>query len=828
MKKFLSLTLALVMAVALVTFGTAGASAANPANFTDYDSIQYKEAVDVIAALKIIGGYGDNSFRPTGFLSRGAAAKIICNLSLTPAIADGMTAGANSFSDVPSTSSYSGFVSWCVQQKIVSGYADNTFHPYDNLSGNAYLKMLLGALGYDQTIEGYSGAGWSNNVRIRAQQIGLVDSSFDGSAYITREMAALLALRMLQSDEVQYSTTTTVSGKNAATPRPNTGSSDGNINKDGILQFAENHFNTLAKKTGADATDAFNRPATSWTLGNTPVGTYLASVARTYTTDVAASQIYRDLGLSASVSNVKFYVNGADKTVSGLTIAGTGNDGSRKLSEMATENIIGNGTEVSVFYDSDANSINLNAIAWYGAEVSSVRSANSSRNRAVLVNPAAKGPTLGKDQTFNNAFETESFDADAMVAYTYSVPKNEIQDMKALRTVSGSVSRFVAGSSLTVDGTTYPYAKMISFEGDLKGETDLNSSGSFIVYLLEANGSAYALWVENGAVSVDGYALVLKTEAAGTFDDARAKLLFSNGKTSVVELSKDFPTTDVIARYTVKDGKYTLNAADAANVSYVTTDADKASKTVTKVDSFTVSRNVVSGLEDANTKVTISADARTIFVVGKNDSFTVYTGIRNVPNVSGTSAYTYHENGIARIVFVTATGTTTTSRDLVFVAANTKDAANLVYEDDNVYREYNAVVDGRVTTIVVSANNADLGGFTVVEKEQKSGAENCVILGERTINSDGIVTAGKAASTAQKARGYQAPANDVIVVGTATGETRRTLTLSDDLNAYKVDADGKITDVTNNLRSLSGDSSAYVYYTYEDSTVTNLFVVEVE
>ena len=59
MKKALSLALALAMAVSLVTFSTAGASAAN---FADSASIQHKEAVDVVSALEIIGGYGDEDF----------------------------------------------------------------------------------------------------------------------------------------------------------------------------------------------------------------------------------------------------------------------------------------------------------------------------------------------------------------------------------------------------------------------------------------------------------------------------------------------------------------------------------------------------------------------------------------------------------------------------------------------------------------------------------------------------------------------------------------------------------------------------------------------
>ena len=73
MKRFLSLVLALVMTMSLVTI-SAGAK-----DFTDAEAINYAEAIDVVSAVGIIDGYTDGSFNPQGGLTRGAAAKIICN-----------------------------------------------------------------------------------------------------------------------------------------------------------------------------------------------------------------------------------------------------------------------------------------------------------------------------------------------------------------------------------------------------------------------------------------------------------------------------------------------------------------------------------------------------------------------------------------------------------------------------------------------------------------------------------------------------------------------------------------------------------------------------
>ena len=185
MKKFLSLVLALVMTMSLVTV-SAGA-----VDFTDDSDIDYKEAVDVISALGIVDGYSDDSFRPDGSLTRGAAAKIICNLVLGPTTASALSATTAPFRDVPTTNTFAGYITYCSQQGIISGYGDGTFRPSGTLTGNAFMKMLLGALGYDSDIEGYTGANWTVNVIKQAVGIGLDDGNdnFVGSKTVTRQGA---------------------------------------------------------------------------------------------------------------------------------------------------------------------------------------------------------------------------------------------------------------------------------------------------------------------------------------------------------------------------------------------------------------------------------------------------------------------------------------------------------------------------------------------------------------------------------------------------------------------------------------------------------------
>ncbi len=298
MKKILSLALALVMTVSLFTFAPASASAA----FTDSGSITYKEAVDVIYSLEIMGGYSDGSFRPNGPLTRGAAAKIICNMMLTPKIAGNMSNDTGTkFKDVPKGHVFAGYIAWCVQEGIVSGYSDGTFHPGDSLTAQAFLKMLLCALGYDATIEHYTGSGWSNNVINQSLMIGLNNglvNTLNGPAMVNRQDACLFAFNALKSDLVEYT-----GNRNTRAVRTTTAARGANITAEAAspytLQFAEQYFSDL--KQAANTTDAFGCPATKWTLKNVDVGTYLATVDKVYyNEDVTAGQVYNDLGLTVS------------------------------------------------------------------------------------------------------------------------------------------------------------------------------------------------------------------------------------------------------------------------------------------------------------------------------------------------------------------------------------------------------------------------------------------------------------------------------------------------------------------------------------------------
>ena len=352
MKKFLSLVLALVMTMSLVTV-SAGAK-----DFTDSTKIQYNEAVDVMSAVKVIDGYAEGDFRPSTTLTRGAAAKIICNLILGPTTASALVADAAPYKDVPTNHTFAGYIAYCQKTGIISGYADGSFKPANSLTGYAFMKMLLGALGYDSAKEGYTGPNWSINVAKRALNIGLADDlvgDFNGVKAVNREEACLYALNTLTADMVEYDAKTTVSTNGTtvviagskAKEMVNNGNTDGKIfTKDGVMQFAEKYFTDLKNY---DVSNDFGQPATKWTLKAEKIGTYDKTADQVYHGKVELGDIYSDLNMSTKDA-AEYYIDGAEQAKADVS---KGNE---------DEVGVGNGAVTYVYHNDDTNAVTLSLI----------------------------------------------------------------------------------------------------------------------------------------------------------------------------------------------------------------------------------------------------------------------------------------------------------------------------------------------------------------------------------------------------------------------------------------------------------------------------------
>ncbi len=618
MKKFLSLVLALVMTMSLVTV-SAGAK-----DFTDDSKIQYQEAVDVMSAVDVIDGYSDGSFNPQGTLTRGAAAKIICNLILGPTTAAELHADTAPYKDVPANHTFAGYIAYCAQQGIISGYADGAFRPAATLTSYAFMKMLLGALGYDSEIEGYVGSNWSIQVAKRALNIGLDDGlngDFNGIKAVTREEACLYALNTMTADMVDYDSRTSVSvGGSEVVIAGSKAQEVVNNNKketiydDEVMQFAEKYFSDLKLSKG---TDDFSRPANVWKNKAEEIGTYADAADATYTVKVEAGDIYKDLGLGSTVDkkDVTVYEDGKELKDGALDI--------KKGSDVKVGNT-DKGVLTEVYYDSKADTMDIITINFYVGEVNRTVKATAKKDAYIVIDtenvkPDGVGGAL--------EFETnETFEDDAFVVFSYSQSAEEVKTVALAESVNGTVSRAVNDTddedknvSVTIDGTKYDGSKNVA--GVKVGEVSVNND--YNIYLDRAvndtddedknvsvtidgtkyDGSKNVAGVKVGEVSVNNdyniyldsygymiyieedeflssdYALVLAAQNKDDFSSNRALLAFGDGSERVVDTAKNYKSGDnaipvgTIVTYKVDDDKvYTLKPVSTTYTSNTTVD----------------------------------------------------------------------------------------------------------------------------------------------------------------------------------------------------------------------------------------------------------------
>ena len=847
MKKFLSLVLALVMTMSLVTV-SAGAK-----DFSDDDSITYQEAVDVISEIGVVDGSPGGDFKPTDVLTRGAAAKIICNLILGPTTASALSASTAPFKDVPVSNTFAGYITYCAQEKIINGYSDGTFRPTATLSGNAFMKMLLGALGYDSSVEGYTGSNWSVAVIKQAAGIGLDDGNdeFVGSKAVTREEAALYAFNMLQATMVEYDAKTSVDINGAtvtiagdkAKEVENTSRTDGYIDDDNKMQFAERYFTDLRLTT--DTTDDFGRPANTWRFKGVEVGTFAKTADATYTADVKLGQIYSDLGMSDKDEAAPVFVDGVEASESAKV--SKGND--LKVSELKFTNSpaancnVGNGTLVEAYLDEDTNDVTIVAINTYVAEVNKVVAETNSKEAYITLSELAAENGATSGLRANDEFETTGFENDQIVLFTYA--NNEIQSVKAAESAEGTLTRKVSGKSINLGETKYDFSKMYSVDG---GESSLGIDSEYVVYL-DANG--YAIYVEETEYNIADYAYLRALQGSSSaFGSDKAALITYDGKMKTVDTKEDY--TSDFSRYTTEKqigstGSEIVLVKEASNGEYRLKDLDTKNPSISKnEDSFELRNGVArinltaTGVSGSGTQGTdyIYADSKTVFVVGTYDSnasqtwqnatYRAYTGINNAPTIvddndstAATNAigmsYYCRNNGVATIVYLSVDKAdyrvTGGNNDVIFFAFES--GSKKIEDSDNEYYTYNAVVDGKIVEGVkvdasVKINNVTSNG---------SFSSNVVFTGADY--DDGVITGLDRLGNSGTVTGINKVNNENVVLGYGSG-SESTYVVADDAKIFFIDDDGTITEgAVSNIRRSDEDVVTYVL---EDGQISYLFI----
>ena len=882
MKKFLSLVLALVMTMSLVTV-SAGAK-----DFTDSSKITYTEAVDVMSAVKVIDGYAEGDFHPTATLTRGAAAKIICNLILGPTTASALVADAAPYKDVPTNHTFAGYIAYCQKTGIISGYADGTFKPANSLTGYAFMKMLLGALGYKAEQEGYTGANWSIQVAKRALNIGLADDlvgDFNGVKAVNREEACLYAFNTLKATMVEYDKNSTVTVGNItikeqsdAKDMANTGKTDGNIDKDGKMQFAEKYFTDLKMFS---ATDDFSRPATQWKIKAEEVGKYTDTPNLTYTKAVKAGDIYKDLALGSTIDkkDVTVYING-EKAEDASVALKKGSDskiGKDYLEKSGKKySTAKNGVLTEVFYDKDDDSAIITQVVTYVGQINKSVKATSSKDAYVVIDQlpmdgpnanvmAVPSDLTGKTVSGTLEFETnESYEDDAYVLYTYSQTADEVKSLAVAEKVEGYVSQTInktddkdANNGLTLAGTAYKMSA--AYSGEELGEISVKEDHT--AYLDQYG---YAIYVEE-VEEIGNYALLVNVADKGTFVGKKAELVFTDGTTKVVTAEKDYSKVSnlkldlngdgdydkddqkiwddrtspisgalkapVIVTYKVdNDGVYTLKAVAVAKTSYV--DAD--SKLVMTNDKAGITVQADTNDKSLNTSK-VTANSASQFVVadrskdGTFDDYTAYTGIKSAPSINATSTdakagvYFYCKSGkMVTVMFVLPNDkcdVTDDGKDMIYLAQDSE--SDLYHDKDGNYFTYQAVVDGKITTVKVDEDHTP--NFRTASIYKSYSVKDGIItkLGDKYPTYD---EANNNTKQYVSGAGIDKTSKEYTVT-LDTVDKKYVITVDDKAAIYYVDKDGNISE--SSYKSISQDDNDRVYAIVEDNLVKFLVIEEV-
>ena len=733
MKKFLSLVLALVMTMSLVTV-SAGAK-----DFTDGSKINYKEAVDVMSAVKVIDGYAEGDFRPSTTLTRGAAAKIICNLILGPTTASALVADAAPYKDVPTNHTFAGYIAYCQKEGIISGYADGTFKPANSLTGYAFMKMLLGALGYKAEQEGYTGANWSIQVAKRAVNIGLKDGligDFNGVKAVNREEACLYAFNALQATMVEYEKNSTVTVGNITIKDTSDAKemtcvkgsgNDGNIDLDGKVQFAEKYFEDLKLDEGHDD---FGRPANTWKVKKDEVGTFAnrGDLVATYTKKATKADIYSAVGKTVyddltdtkDPATLTVWFDGVKTVVKTADV-----DSYIEKNNSGKSNGTANGDLTEVYVDDD-NNVTIVTIRTYVFQASA--DYDSKKEQVNLKTDSTKYDTniTLDDRTvslddYAVIKDLKEDDYVLVTAVVNKAGKYEIKSVEKAETKTAEVTGYKYQDSVTAGSDTYKYSATASGIKDTQYNVGKQATLVFDKY-------GYIIAVEESVVLSD-YVFIEKFGSTSSLNSkAVANAVFPDGTDAEIVVKEAYDIQNGkqetnkgnIAHWTVADhaGWYTYSKNSDNEYTLYNIESKYAptnDKTYVYADGTVSVNSRVNPFEasiGAGDVTGVLANDDTVVVVNdtKGD-YTVYTGVKNFPGITLTAAgstakvYTIHKtSGYASLIYIDVTGSATITGDknsnLVYVISYD---GKYVTTDNETYHKY-TVLDGE-EEVKVEADN---------------------------------------------------------------------------------------------------------------------------
>ena len=728
LKRALSLGLTATMISGLMVMGSSAAS------YADVTSKQNEEAIEVLKTVGIMVGDENGKFNPDAKVTRNEMAVVMCNL-LDYTVAS--YKGTSPFTDVPEWAEP--YVAACYTNGITSGYDKVTYGGSDTVTTGQAALMLLKALGYFQYSADF-GSDWLVETTKNGSTAGLFDGVATGAKEaLTRNDVAQMVLNALEADlvkaekngsDVQVGDIVISGGKATYDSRTGTDSKYAKIDNTKVdgkytIQLGEDLYDgDLVKADGAD--DDFGRPSVKWTYENKEIGTYADDADAVYTAtvekqdlyDLVGSDVYNDLkngdaDFTVVVDGVAQKVNLSDYIV-------------KNNDDDAGKDVIKKGATTEVFIDDDSNDVVIAVINSYVAQVDGDYDKNDEELELDILDEAfvdVKDTTLSSDDfDYLDSYSDEDY-------VLITVANKEIKTIDLAETVEGKVTAYTEKKNVTVDGTKYEYSKNYTdaVKDDSNLSYDLNDAYTLV---LDANG--YVIYTD-GTAGHNDYVYVAKMDyAGGAKKSLEGDAYFIDGTNKVITIDNDddFDARDYGNWYSYNEksnGKYELEA--------IPTDKDTDTfygSVSTSVNEGVVTENGKSTVyvNDTNTSGSgkvdkVKANNDTIFVVNDDDDVTAYTGIKNVPDITAKNSKNgavtvavVMDNDYADVVYIYSADMSISgdSGDRVYLLESKPNAS--VDKDDNKYYEYDAIVNGEITTVKATDKNLTIGLYQNVSYDE--------------------------------------------------------------------------------------------------------------
>ena len=714
LKRALSLGLTATMISGLMVMGSSAAS------YADVTSKQNEEAIEVLKTVGIMVGDENGKFNPDAKVTRNEMAVVMCNL-LDYTVAS--YKGTSPFTDVPEWAEP--YVAACYTNGITSGYDKVTYGGNDTVTTGQAALMLLKALGYFQYSADF-GSDWLVETTKNGSTAGLFDGVATGAKEaLTRNDVAQMVLNALEADlvkaekngsDVQVGDIVISGGKATYDSRTGTDSKYAKIDNTKVdgkytIQLGEDLYDgDLVKADGAD--DDFGRPSVKWTYENKEIGTYADDADAVYTAtvekqdlyDLVGSDVYNDLkNGDADFTVVKDGV-AQDVKLSDYIVKNNDDD--------ASKDVIKKGATTEVFIDDDSNDVVIAVINSYVAQVDGDYDKNDEELELDILDEAfvdVKDTTLSSDDfDYLDSYSDEDY-------VLITVADKEIKSIALAETVEGKVTAYTEKKNVTVDGTKYEYSKNYTdaVKKDSNLSYDLNDAYTLV---LDANG--YVIYTDGTAGHNDYVYVAEIAPTGGAKADLEADAYFIDGTNKVVVVDNDDEIKDNATfenkwySYNEKsNGKYELEAITGEKNETYTVSADN--QKIVENGKSSIYTDKVGGAK---------ANNDTIFVVNDDDDVTAYTGIKNVPDITSKTAdvtvAVVNDGSYADVVYIYSADMSISgdSGDRVYLLEESPNAS--VDKDDNKYYEYDAIVNGEITTVKATDKDLKIGLYQNVSYDE--------------------------------------------------------------------------------------------------------------